>query len=538
MKNKYLVFIYLFPIFILFSCQKKQEDLNNIIDFKDYTLARVPLYPSYSGLEEKEKIIIQYLVSASIYADSIFFIQNSGDYTYLLDKINDEKLKLRFKINFGPWDIFHNNLPFIKGIASKPQGAYFYPIDMLSSEFYNFNDSCKYSHYTVLRRNENNELICIPYHIYYKKYLDSAINYIKQAYGISQDINFKNYLNELIYSLQTQDYYKTYTHLVNLDSKIEFIFGPTDITIDKLFNIKADFQAFLLIKDKELSNKLNQYVKWLRYLQKALPVPEIYRQEEPGEQSLIAVYDVVFLGGSAKAGVPLISTTIPFDPEFQIQVGTKNLQFKNVIAAKYEGIIRPIVKKVMIPSQAKYVSSQAFQDLSLLYEIANGLGIRNTINDKGSVINALEEIYAISQYTKNYLMVLFLAEKLHSVNELNLSLKEYYYTFVANLFRGIRWGSENNYGLANLIIINYLIRNGAIKFLPSKQIIVNYEAMKEIIPQMLRNILIIQGNGDKEAMKKFILNNKYISANLQYILSSFDTEKIPIDIYPEFKIKL
>ncbi len=529
-EKKYPVIVLLLVLALL-SCHKPQQNFHNIIDFGDYSLSEIDLQTTYNELEQWQKDVVINLVKAAVYADSIYLIENAGDYANLLGTLKDEKTKLRFKINFGPWDIFHNNLPFIEGIPTKPKGANFYPKDMLLSEFYNFSNTCKFNHYTLIRRGNNDQLMCVPYHLFFKNYLDSAIFYIQKAVDISQDTALSSYLTELVTALQTDEYCNMYKKFINLNSKVEFIFGPTDITTDKLLNIKAEHQSFVLIKDDSLSKKLNQYAGWLKYLQKALPVPEKYRSEEPGSSSLIAVYDAVFLGGSAKAGVPIIATTLPFNAQFQITVGTKNIQLRNVIDAKYQGIIKPLAEKVIIPSQAKYITPQAFQTITLLYEIGNSLGIRNTVSGQGSVRQALKEYYTVSQYIKNYLMVLFLAEKLHSVGELQGPMKQYYYTFVVNLIRGLRWGSENDYGLANLIIINYLNKKEALSFLPTGQIMINYETMKTTIKNLLRQILIIQGDGDYQNMAKFILSNKYISADLQELVSKLNEDKIPIDIY-------
>ncbi len=527
----------LLGLLLLFSCKKEQQPTQTIIDFGQYSLAEIKLHTPVNTLQDWQKQVLRYLVRAATFSDSIYLLQNAGDYASMLYTLTDEKTKLRFQINYGPWDIFHNNLPFIDGVPTKPKGAYFYPQDMVVSEFYNMPSTCKFSHYTMIRRDRDDKLMCVPYHTFFSNYIDSAIFYIDKAISVSQDTMLTGYLKTLCQSLKTDNYFDTYKKFVNLDTKVQFIFGPLDISTDKLFNIKADYQAFVLIKNDSLSRKLNQYAQWLPYLQKTLPVPEEYRKEEPGKSSIISVYDAVFLGGSAKAGVPVIATTIPFNAQFQLAVGTKNLQFKNVIKAKYNGIIQPLAKKVIVPSQAKYITPEAFETLSLLYEIGNSLGIRNTIDGQGSVRQALRQFYTVSQYVKNYLMVLFLAEKLHSVDELKRPMKEYYYTFVVNLIRGIRWGSENDYGMANLLIINYLHKKEAITYLPSHQIIINYDVMKKSIQQLLSQILIIQGNGDLTAMQKLIMGNKYISTELRELVHLVNQAKIPIDIYikPEFK---
>ncbi len=529
MKKKYL-FLPLIIFLVIFSgCNKSKTPQLKTVNFGDYSLARLRLsYPE--NLSPSEKNTVDYLIQAAAYADSIFLMQSAGDFSNLRNTLKGKEL-LRFNINFGPWDRFLNNQPFVENVPPKPKGAFFYPLNMVKQEFEQYKDSCKYSNFTILRRNQSGNLYCVPYRVFYRKYLDSTIKYLKKAVKVTKDTSLKSYLKILITSLNTDNYYPLYRKFIKLNSRVEFVFGPVSISEDRLFNIKADYQSFVLIKIDSLSKKFNQYVQWLKYLQKALPVPEQYRREDPGANSIISVYQAIYLGGSARAGAPIIATTLPFNTKFQTREGTKNLQFLNIIDAKYKGIMQPLARLVLINSQRKYVTINAFRNLTLLYEIGNSLGIRNTINGKGSVRNALKEYYNVTENIKNYLMVLYLAEKLYSVGELSGDLKEYYYTFAVNLIRGIRWGSEDEFGLANLVILNYLKKDGAIDFLPSSEIIIHYLQMKKSVEKLLSHILILQGNGDYINTAKFILTNKYLSVDLQNLLKKIKEKNIPSDIY-------
>ncbi len=529
MKKKYLFLPFIIFLILFSGCRETKTTDLKTINFGDYSLARLRLsYPE--NLSPSEKKTVDYLIQAAAYADSIFLLQSAGNFSHLRNRLKGKDL-LRFNINFGPWDRFLNNQPFVENVPPKPQGAFFYPLNMVKQEFEQYSDSCKYSNFTVLRRDQNGNLYCIPYRVFYRNYLDSAIKYLKKAAEATNDTSLKSYLKILITSLKTDNYYPMYRNFIKLNSRVEFVFGPVSISEDRLFNIKADYQSYVLIKIDSLSKKFNQYVQWLKYLQKALPVPEQYRREDPGANSIISVYQAVYLGGSARAGAPIIATTLPFNPKFQTNEGTKNLQFINIIDAKYKGIMQPLADIVLINSQQKYVTNNAFRNITLLYEIGNSLGIRNTINGKGSVRNALKEYYTVTENIKNYLMVLFLAEKLYSVGELSGDIKEYYYTFIVNLVRGIRWGIEDDFGLANLMILNYLEKKQAINFLPSSEIIIHYPQMKKSVENLLSNILILQGNGDYINTAKFILTNKYLSVNLQNLLQKIKENKIPSDIY-------
>ncbi len=522
-------------ILLAVACKEHSRQGYNgeILDFGNYKLAKVKLNADLSHLSEGEKEAVLHLILATRYADSMFLYESAGQYSGLYKTLTDSLERLRFEINFGPWDRFNNNVPFVEGVGAKPAGANFYPVDMLPEEFNNFRDISKYSHYTFIRRDSNGALYTVPYHKQFEKWIEQVKHHLTLAALSSRDSSFIDYLMALSKALETDAYFYADSLWLGLTGDLDFVFGPVIISEDRLLNIKAEHQAYVLLKDYEWTGRIQLYTKWLRYLQKVLPVPEQYRKEEPGVKSKTFVYDVLYYGGSAHAGPILFSVTLPFDPKFQIDLGGKNLLFKNVIFAKYNAIIRPLADLVLVKSQAKYVNDTAFFVNTLFWEMADNLGIRNTVNGKGTVRQALREYYNVIQYVKNDLLVLFLAEKLSSVGEISTELKRYYYTFVVDLIRQIRWGSEDEEGLAALVIFNYLYRNDAIDFLPSGEILLHYDAMKKFVRKLITDVLLIQGNGDYRQAAQFVLRNKYISPDLHNLLEKISNSDIPVDIFIE-----
>jgi len=391
-------------------------------------------------------------------------------------------------------------------------------------------DNCKESPYTFLRRNKNNELYCIPYHKMFPAYIDSITSFMRKAAEFSKDKDFSSYLLQRAYDIETDNYYKSDSMWVLLNkSKYDFIVGPIYVTDDKFLNIKYDYHSYLLIKNDEWTKKMEKYNKWLKFLQKALPVSEKYRAEEPGESSSIAVYDAIYYGGAGKFGGTMFSIVLPLDPQIQINNGVRNIQFKNIIEKKFNAITLNIAKSAFNQDQQKYITADAFFVNAIMYEMANSLGIRNTINGKGSVRKALKNYYVISDYIKNYLLVLFLAEKLISVGEIKNDLKDNYFTFVANLLRLIRFGKANEYGLSSLIIYNYLVENKAIDY--SKDVIsLNFDKMKSSINELISKIIILQGQGDIENFKIFVDDHSIMTNELAEIIEKINKTNVPTDI--------
>ncbi len=526
-------FFYVFALLLLFSCNKNTSVSSGYktLDFGDYRLAVVDLSADLTTMGEHQKDVVMYLIKAATYADSMFLYESAGHYAYLINTLKDSIDRLRFRINFGPWDRFDNNRAFVTGIGPKPKGANFYPEDMLPTEFKNMKSECKYSHYTFIRRDQSGNLYCVPYHKQFSHWIDQVVKNISYASVVSRDQQFSAYLRALAKALKSDSYYAVDSLWLGLDGDLDFAFGPLYISEDKLFSIKSEHQAYVLLTDREWTQRMERYTSWLKYLQKALPVPELYRREEPGSGSKIAVYNALYYGGSAHAGPIYFSVTLPFNPKFQMEQGGKTMMFKNVIFSKFNAVVRPMAQIALVKSQYKHVTDTAFFINRLMWEMASNLGIRHTVDGSQTVRMALKDFYSPMENIKNDLLILFLVEKLYSVGELPGNLKQYYYTFVVDLLRQIRWGAGSDYSLAALVIFNSLCKSDAIDFLPTGELILHYDAMKKSISNLLTNVLMIQGDGDYDKAAHFILKNKYISANLQKILQKFQDQKVPVDIY-------
>lgn len=516
---------------LVFSCKNKNNTTNPVNEPVVNNLAQVKLEADLSSMTYNQKQVIELLIKASDYIDSIYMFENYENYKIVLDTIKDANLRQRYVINAGPWDRFSNNKPFIKGVGQKPLGANYYPKDIKQLEFYEYKDDCKESPYTFIRRNEKGQLYCIPFNVMLKKYNDSIVSFMNKAASFAQDSAFAAYLKQRAIDLQTDNYVKSDSMWVLMtNSKIDFVIGPIYVTDDKLFNIKTDHHSYLLIKNAEWTKKTEKYNKWLRFLQKALPVPEKYRAEEPGTNSSISVYDAIYLGGSGKCGGTMISLVLPLEPQIQMKYGIRNIQFKNIIEKKFDAVTKPIAEIAIDKNQRSYISSEAFFENAILYEIANSLGIRNTVNGKGTVRKALKNYYIVTDYIKNYIFSLFLAEKLSEVGEITGDLKNNYYTFVANTLRLIRFGTQDDYGLSNLLIFNYFVENKAI-VISKNYISMDYDKMKEATNQLLTKIIILQGDGDYESVVKFVDTYKNISPELQNIIDEINNSNIPTDMY-------
>ncbi len=530
-------FVFITVLAIVAGCNTQKTKKEKVLDFGPYVLQPVELKADMSGLDSSEKKVIALLSKAATYADSMFLYESAGKYASVYKYINDTLTKVRFKINFGPWDRFLDDVSFIDTINDKPLGANFYPADIMKSEFLRFKDLSKMSNYTFIRRNSQGKLYCVPYHVQFARWNDSVAVLLREAAQCSGDSAFSQYLLSRIEALKTDDYYKSDSMWLGLDSKIDFIFGPVEISEDRLFNLKAEHKALVLVKDTLWSQRMKLFSDLLVYLQKTLPVPEEYKRDEPGKASEIVVYDVVKYGGGAYAGQPDISGVYPFYHDFQVKYGVKNIQLKNALQAKFSATVQPIAHEIMVASQRKYVSDTAFFIITMMFDMANTLGPRYTVDKHMPVRKAMKDRFVVMDYMKSAVLSLFLIEQLYSLDyqqgEGKLipgELKDYYYTFVVDMLRQIRWGTSNDYSLAYLVIYNYLSKNGVFSYIPSGQIIVHFEKLREVLGQLSSKILIIMGDGDYVEASKFIVQNSLVSPELENMINLMNDKKIPLDI--------
>lgn len=493
--------------------------------------ATFKLTSDLSVLTENERKMLPILIKAASIMNKLFWFEAYGDKNQLLDSISNEDTKKFVEINYGPWDRLDGNKPFVDGIGSKPAGANFYPADMTKLEFDAFIDENKSNLYTFIRRNKEGNLYTIPYHIQFKNEVREVANLLLEASKLADDEGLKNYL-ELRAHAFLDDKYQA-SDLAWMDMKtntLDMVIGPIETYEDQLFGIKAAHEAYVLIKDKVWSEKLARFAGFLPELQSGLPVSEAYKSETPGTDSDLNAYDVVYYAGDCNAGSKTIAINLPNDETVQLQKGTRRLQLKNAMRAKFDIILKPISEILIDSNQQKHITFDAFFANTMFHEVAHGLGIKNTINNKGTVKNALKEQASALEEGKADILGLYMVQQLHKKGELEGDLEDYMTTFMAGIFRSVRFGASSAHGKANMIRFNFFREKGAFSKNDDGTYKVNYEKMDEAIRQLSYLILTLQGNGDYDGVVKLVDEKGIISADLQQDLDKLSTANIPVDV--------
>ena len=485
-----------------------------------------------SHLTANEKQILSIFFEVADIMDELFWMQAVGGKDKLLARIQDENTKKFALINYGPWDRLNGNEPFLDGAGPKPAGANFYPADMTKEEFEAFENPDKGSLYTVLRRNDDGTLRTVWYHQAYEAQLRKAAELLVKAAGLAEDNGLKKYLELRAEALLTSDYQPSdFAWMEMKTSKMDFVVGPIENYEDGLFGYKAAFESFILIKDLEWSQRLEKYAAMLPDLQKGLPVEDQYKTEVPGTDADLNAYDVVNYAGDCNAGSKTIAINLPNDEEVQLKNGSRKLQLKNSMQAKFDKILVPIANLLITEEQRKHVTFSAFFENTMFHEVAHAMGVKNTINGNGTVRTALKEQYSSVEEGKADIMGLYLVTRLYEMGELTSGeLMDNYVTFLAGIFRSSRFGAASAHGKASMMRFNYFQQEGAFTRNEDGTFTVDFEKTKDAMIGLVQKIVKIQGDGDYMAAKEWVETEGIIRPGLQADLDRINAANIPVDI--------
>ncbi|RDV13384.1 Zn-dependent hydrolase [Pontibacter diazotrophicus] len=495
-----------------------------------YTSVR--LTADLGHLSAQEKQMIPLLIEAADIMNKLFLYEAYGQRDSLLTALDNENARRFVNINYGPWDRLNNNEPFIAGVGPKPEGANFYPQDMTKEEFEQANLPDKDSQYTFLRRDANGNLTTVPYHVQFQEEVERASDLLKQAANLAEEPGLKNYLNLRAEALLTDNYQPSDLAWMDMkNNRIDVVIGPIETYEDKLFGYKAAHEAYVLVKDMEWSERLEKYAAFLPELQRGLPVEPRFKQETPGTDSDLNAYDVVYYAGDSNAGSKTIAINLPNDEEVQLQKGTRRLQLKNAMRAKFDKIMEPITDELIAEDQQQHVTFDAFFANTMFHEVAHGLGIKNTVNGKGTVREALKEHASALEEGKADILGLYMITQLHEKGEVEGSLEDYYTTFLAGIFRSVRFGAASAHGKANMVRFNFFQENGAFeRDEQTGRYRVNYVKMREAMNKLSEKILTLQGTGDYAGIGELLDKQGQVSSQLQADLDRLAKANIPVDI--------
>ena len=529
---KYLLII-LSILTLSMSCKPEQKPSDKTeTETKDTLVSKYTEYTlttNVSHLTKNQQTMVKKLIEAADIMNDLFWYQAYGDKRTLPTDITQEQKEF-ININYGPWDRLNGNAPFISGIGEKPAGANFYPKDITKEEFDAYSDKNKKSQYTFIVRDSSG-LKTVWYHNQFKNSIEKVAQLLEDASTLADDNDFKNYLALRAKALRTDNYLDSDMQWMDMkNNMVDIVIGPIENYEDQLMGIKTSYEAYVLIKDIDWSKKLEKYAQYLPELQKNLPCDSKYKQELPGTDSDLNAYDVVYYAGDCNAGSKTIAINLPNDERVQKEKGTRRLQLKNSMRAKFDKILIPISKELITEDQQKYITFDAFFANTMFHEVAHGLGIKNVVGKNITVREALKEHYAAIEEGKADVLGLYMVLQLLDKGELQGNPEDFMTTFMTSIFRSVRFGASSAHGKANMIRFNYFQKMGAFNRNDDGTYTVNFDKMKDAVNALSNEILTIQGDGNYDKLAKWIAEDAVIPKQLQKDLDRLATKGIPVDV--------
>ena len=477
--------------------------------------------------------MIPLLIEAAQEMDAVFWLQAYGDPGELLPRLADPALRRFAQINYGPWDRLNGDEPFVEGVEPKPSGANFYPRDLDEAEFEaaaEANPALR-SLYTMVRRDEEGALVAIPFHEFFADRTQRAATLLEQAAELAESDKLRRYLRLRADALRTDDYRESDLAWMDMkDNVIDVVIGPIETYEDKMFGLKAAHEAYILVKDVEWSRRLEHYAALLPMLQRNLPVPDAYKQVMPGTESDLNAYDAIYYAGDCNAGSKTIAINLPNDETVQLEKGTRRLQLKNAMRAKFDEILTPIAEILIDPGQREHVTFDAFFGNTMFHEVAHGLGVKNVIGRDQTVREALGNLASTIEEGKADVLGLFMVDELIELGELDGAVRDHYVTFLGGIFRSVRFGTSSAHGRANLVRFNFFKELDAFTRGADGTYAVNFERMEEAVDRLSETLIRLQGDGDYDAVEAFLDRYERQDPQLEADLARLRGFEIPVDV--------
>ena len=515
------------------SCGKGRTKAARLLE--NYAVVTIPA-PDLSGISDNGKEVLNLYKFAADQADAIYWKQNFGPKS-TFDDISDPAAKEFAYVNYGPWDRTDGK-PFMDGYGPRPLGAGFYPKDMTSDEFNALRDPDKNSPYTLITRDSSGNLDAVWYHDAYKDEVERIAHLLKAAADITIKESVRNYLLEMANAVLTDNYYAAERAWLQMtDSKMDLVLGPNETIDDDLYGIKASYGAYVLLKNEDRTRSLQEICNSIPEYQAMLPGDVIYHAFEPGSASNIFSCNVIYYGGYPNAGYKNIAINFPYDAKAQEEFGTRTILFDNIIREKFNRTVFPVGMQLFEGDDRAHLDANAFWWEIVFREVAKGLGVKETINGKGSVEKALGNEALTIEKAKSNVIGTWLCAKLVDDNRIDALImrNDVLATFIANTIRSTRFGWADATGRANLIIYNYLTEQGAIERKVSGKYKIDYDKTYEALETLGAAILKIQANGDYDAAVTFAGNYGFVPQAIQQDVVNLELEKIPVDIRFEYE---
>ena len=510
--------------------------------------APVDLAVDVAALPENERQALAKLVEASRVFDALFLRQVwEGNETMLLNLVRDTTPLGRarfhyFMINKGPWSRLDHNEPFIPGAPPKPPQGNFYAaaaskadMDAWMKTLPDAERRRATGFFTTIRRAADGRFVSVPYSLEYQGELAHVAALLREAASLTMQPTLKTFLEKRAASLLSNDYYESDLAWMALDASIEPTIGPYEVYEDEWFNYKAAFESFITVRDDAETQKLARFGSELQEIENNLPVDPQYRNPKLGALAPIRVVNVVFSAGDANRAVQTAAYNLPNDERIVQEKGSKRVMLKNTQDAKFKTVLVPIAQVALGADDRQRIAFDAFFTHILMHELMHGLGPHNiTVGGRATTVRQeFKETYSTIEEAKADVSGLFAMQFLIDREKLDKAFANTMYTtYLASMFRSIRFGITEAHGRGVAIQLNYFLDHGGVTATANGTFAVNVERFKQNVTELTREILMMQARGDAAAAKQMIDTLGVVRPPVQTVLDKL--KGVPVDIEPRF----
>jgi len=510
--------------------------------------APVDLAADISALAPNERQSLAKMVEASRVFDTLFLRQVWDGNEKMLQEVSRDTSPLGrarlhyFLINKGPWSRLDHNEPFIAGAPPKPAQANFYPAGASKADVEAWlktlsgpEQAKAAGFFTTIRRGPDGTLVAVPYSVEYKDDLARVASLLREAAGLTTQPTLKTFLDKRAAAFSSNDYYDSDLAWMALDATIEPTIGPYEVYEDEWFNYKAAFESFIGVRDQVETQKLARFGSELQEIENNLPIDPKYRNPKLGALAPIRVVNTVFSSGDGNRGVQTAAYNLPNDERIIEQKGSKRVMLKNTQEAKFKVVLVPIAQVALAGDDRQRIAFDAFFTQILMHELMHGLGPHNitVAGRKTTVRQEFKEIYSTIEEAKADISGLFAMQYLIDHEKLDASYaKTMYPTYLASMFRSIRFGITEAHGRGVAIQLNYFLDHGGVTTAPNGTFAVSEPRIKQNVIDLTRDLMTMQAKGDYAAAKQLMDTLGVIRPPVQAILDKL--KGVPVDIEPRF----
>jgi hypothetical protein len=535
---------------IVISFIQAQEKTLSLAE-KTRRFAPTEITGDVSKLSEGDKKALAKLIEASKLMDSIYLRQVWSGNIETLNKLkadNSPEGKERleyFMVNMGPWSKLDHDQAYVDGVpATKFPGANYYPEDVTKNALEQWigqlPEKAKKKatgFFWTIRKNENG-LYAQEYSKEYETFLKPAAQLLNEAAELTTNNTLKAFLTKRAAAFLSNDYFDSDVAWMDLDSPIEPTIGPYEVYMDEMFNYKAAFESYITLKNEAESKKLAKFSTHLQEIENHLPIDKKYKNPKLGALSPIRVVDEVVIGGEARAGVQTAAFNLPNDENVVAKKGSKRVMLKNVQEAKFKKILTPISKVVLDPSQQNMIAFEPFFTHILAHELMHGLGPHViTVNGKKSTVSAeMKEQHSALEEAKADISGLFALQFLIDKGVVAKSTRQkMYVTYLASIFRSVRFGTNESHGKGTALQFNYLSDEGAFIFNEAEGTYkVDFKKIAPAVKKLTAEIMTLQAEGSYDKAKTLMATYGVIRPGMQKVLDKLGD--VPVDIAPKFPL--